>query len=394
MQTCYLDMFMVSTYVDYMSEKKNFINMLWNPGKPYNDIPLLPPQVEIETKLVLKHCIEARAALAELKQAAELIPNQSMLVNTLPLLEAKDSSEIENIITTNDKIFQFYQSKTVPDSATKEALRYSSALYEGWLMLEKSPITINMAEEICSRIKGINMQIRRVPGTKLANDKTGSIIYTPPEGYDLLKKVLSNWEKWIHETPDIDPVIRMAIMHYQFEAIHPFTDGNGRTGRILNILYLVQEGLLTLPILYLSKYIISHKSLYYENLLGVTKEANWEKWLLYMLDAVKNTAKWTTNKINAIRNLSIHTIDYVSSTLPKIYSRELVDVLFEQPYCRIENLVEKGIAKRQTASIYLKKLESVGVLVEKKVGKELLFIHPKLFTLVTQESNEYQKYDS
>lgn len=386
-------MFMVSTYVDYMYTKNYFINMFWNPEKPYNDIPLLPPQGEIETKLVLKHCIEARAALAELKQAAELIPNQSMLVNTLPLLEAKDSSEIENIITTNDKIFQFYQSKTVPDSATKEALRYSSALYEGWLMLENSPITINMAEEICSRIKGINMQIRRVPGTKLANDKTGSIIYTPPEGYDLLKKILSNWEKWIHETPDIDPVIRMAIMHYQFEAIHPFTDGNGRTGRILNILYLVQEGLLTLPILYLSKYIISHKSLYYENLLGVTKEANWEKWLLYMLDAVKNTAKWTTNKINAIRNLSIHTIDYVSSTLPKIYSRELVDVLFEQPYCRIENLVEKGIAKRQTASIYLKKLESVGVLVERKVGKELLFIHPKLFTLVTQESNEYQKYD-
>ncbi len=386
-------MFMVSTYDDYMSIETDFINMLWSAEKPYNDIPLLPPKAEIETKAVLKLCIEARAALAELKQAAELIPNQSMLVNTLPLLEAKDSSEIENIITTNDKIFQFYQSNTSPDAATKEALRYSSALYEGWLMLGKSPITVNMAEEICSRIKGVNMQIRRVPGTKLANDKTGGVIYTPPEGYEVLKKLLSNWEKWIHETPDIDPVIRMAVMHYQFEAIHPFTDGNGRTGRILNILYLVQEGLLTLPILYLSKYIISNKASYYENLLGVTKDENWETWLLYMLDAVRSTAQWTTNKINAIRKLSTHTAEYVSSRLPKIYSRELVDVLFEQPYCRIENLVEKGVAKRQTASVYLKKLEEIGVLVERKVGKELIFIHPKLFTLVTQESSSYQEYE-
>lgn len=373
--------------------KMDFVIMSWNAEKPYNDIPLLPPKAEIETKAVLKLCIEARAALAELKQAAELIPNQSMLVNTLPLLEAKDSSEIENIITTDEKIFQFYQSRATPDAATKEALRYSSALYEGWLMLEKNPITVNMAEEICSRIKGVNMLIRRVPGTKLANDKTGDVIYTPPEGYDILKKLLSNWEKWIHETPDIDPVIRMAIMHYQFEAIHPFTDGNGRTGRILNILYLVQEGLLTLPILYLSKYIISHKASYYENLLCVTKDSNWETWLLYMLDAVRRTAQWTTNKINAIRKLSSHTVDYVSARLPKIYSRELVDVLFEQPYCRIENLVEKGIAKRQTASVYLKQLEGIGVLIERKVGKELIFIHPKLFTLVTQESNTYQNYD-
>ena len=333
--------------------------MSWVPQKPFNDIPLLPPAEELETRAVLKLCIEARAALAELKQAAELIPNQTMLINTLPLLEAKDSSEIENIVTTTDKLFQFYQSDSQPDAATKEALRYRTALYEGWQMLEEKPITTNMSELICSTIKGVDMSVRRVPGTRLANDKTGEVIYTPPEGEDTLRDLLSNWEKWIHQTPELDPLVRMAVMHYQFEAIHPFTDGNGRTGRILNSLYLVQEGLLSLPILYLSRYIIENKSAYYENLLGVTREKKWEAWLLYMLDAVRNTAQWTTQKINAVRKLSDHTAEYVRQQLPKIYSHELIEVIFDQPYCRIANVVDKGIAKRQTASEYLKKLANI-----------------------------------
>ena len=366
--------------------------MSWAPQNPFNDIPLLPPAEELETRAVLKLCIEARAALAELKQAAELIPNQTMLINTLPLLEAKDSSEIENIVTTTDKLFQFYQSDTPPDTATKEALRYRTALYEGWQMLEEKPITTNMSELICSTIKGVDMSVRRVPGTRLANDKTGEVIYTPPEGEDTLRNLLSNWEKWIHQTPEVDPLVRMAVMHYQFEAIHPFTDGNGRTGRILNILYLVQEGLLSLPILYLSRYIIENKSAYYENLLGVTREQNWETWLLYMLDAVRNTAQWTTRKINAVRKLSDHTAEYVRQQLPKIYSHELIEVVFDQPYCRISNVVDKGIAKRQTASEYLKKLANIGVLEERQVGRERLFLHPKLFTLVTQDSNDFQRY--
>jgi Fic family protein len=368
--------------------------MLWVPEKPFNDIPLLPPVKELETKAVLKLCIEARAALAELKQAAELIPNQTMLINTLPLLEAKDSSGIENIVTTTDKLFQFYQSDIQPDSATKEALRYRKALYEGWQMLDKYPLNTTMAESICTIIKGVDMAIRRVPGTKLANDKTGGIIYTPPEGEATLRNLLSNWEKWIHETPEIDPVIRMAVMYYQFEAIHPFTDGNGRTGRVLNILYLVQEGLLSLPILYLSRYIIENKNAYYDNLLGVTKDQKWEEWLLYILNAVRNTAQWTTQKINAIRKLSDHTSNYVRQSLPKIYSKELVDVIFEQPYCRISDLVERGISKRQTASEYLKKLVRIGVLTERHVGREVIFIHPKLFSLVTQQGNTYKKYSN
>lgn len=207
-----------------------------------------------------------------------------------------------------------------------------------------------------------------------------------------LRDLLGNWEKFLHEEPDLDPLIRMAVAHYQFEAIHPFTDGNGRTGRILNLLYLVQEELLNLPILYLSRYIISHKNDYYASLLGVTREQDWETWIIYMLDAVASTAQWTTHKIIAIRDLADHTAVYVRNQLPKIYSRELVDTIFEQPYCRISNLVDAKIAKRQTASEYLKKLAGIGVLTERQVGREILFVHSKLIQLVSEESNELVKY--
>lgn len=367
--------------------------MSWHPEKPYNDMPILPPGVELETKAVLKRCISARAALAELKLAAELIPNQAMLINILPLLEAKDSSEIENIVTTTDKLFQYADSDEAhADSATKEALRYRRALYEGWQTLAQRPINTNMAESICSQIKGVEMSVRKVPGTALANDRTGEIICTPPAGEKLLRDLLSNWETFLHEQPELDPLIRMAVMHYQFEAIHPFTDGNGRTGRVLNILYLVQEELLTLPILYLSRYIIANKSQYYSGLLAVTREQAWEPWLLYMLEAVESTALWTTQKILSIRNMADHTADYVREQLPKIYSRELIDVIFEQPYCRINNLVEADIAKRQTASEYLKKLASIGVLVEQQAGRERLFTHPKLITLVSNDGNAFKPY--
>ncbi|MGI9285732.1 MAG: protein adenylyltransferase Fic, partial [Pseudomonadales bacterium] len=333
--------------------------MTWDAEKPFNNLPLLPPTVELETRAALKRCIEARAALAELKQSAELIPNQAMLINTLPLLEAKDSSEIENIVTTTDKLFQFADSDAGADPATKEALRYRKALHEGWQMLAQRPINTNMAELICTQIKGVEMTVRKVPGTKLANNTTGQVIYTPPEGEKILRDLLSNWERMLYEQPDLDPLIRMAVMHYQFEAIHPFTDGNGRTGRILNILYLVQEGLLSLPILYLSRYIIANKSHYYNNLLAVTREQAWEPWLLYMLEAIRSTAQWTMHKIMAVRELADHTAEYVREGLPKIYSRELIDIIFEQPYCRIANLVDAKIAKRQTASVYLKKLVNI-----------------------------------
>ena len=366
--------------------------MQWDPSQPYNNLPLLPPSIDLETKAVLKSCIEARAALAELKQAADLIPNQSMLINTLPLLEAKDSSEIENIVTTSDKLFKFAEHDEKADSSTKEALRYRTALYEGWKALSERSLNTNNAETICSQIKGVQMSVRKVPGTNLTNTTTGETIYTPPVGEALLRNLLGNWEKLLHEQPELDPLVRMAVMHYQFEAIHPFTDGNGRTGRVLNILYLVQEELLNLPILYLSRYIIANKADYYTKLLSVTRDELWEEWLLYMLEGVRSTAIWTTQKISSIRQLSDHTADHVRTELPKIYSRELIDVIFEHPYCRISDVVKAGIAKRQTASEYLKKLVNLGVLEQHQMGREQLFLHPKLLMLVTKETNEIECY--
>ncbi|WP_350579230.1 protein adenylyltransferase Fic [Pseudomonas sp. HY2-MNA-CIBAN-0224] len=365
----------------------------WQADRPYNQLPTLPPTVELETRAVLKRCIEARTALAELKQAAELIPNQRMLINTLPLLEAKDSSEIESIVTTTDLLFQHAQDgEHQADPATKEALRYRKALHNGYQSLADRPLCTGTAVEICRTLKGMNMDIRRVPGTQLANDRTGEIIYTPPEGEDRLRDLLANWERFLHNETDLDPLVRMAIGHYQFEAIHPFTDGNGRTGRVLNTLFLIQEGLLNLPILYLSRYIIAHRANYYRLLLDVTRDNAWEPWLLYMLSAVEETARWTCVKIAAIRRLAEHTTHFVRAQLPKTYSRELVDVIFEQPYCRISNVVDKQIAQRQAASRYLKELVSIGVLQEVQVGKEKLFIHPKLMHLLTRDDNNFTPY--
>jgi Fic family protein len=367
--------------------------MSWQANIPFNTIPLLPPPQEaIENIAVLKACIPARAAVAELKQAGELLPNQRLLTNLLPLLEAKDSSYIENIVTTSDKLFQYAQEDSAADNATKEALRYRTALYNGFKQLAQRPLNANTAKEVCSTIKSVAMEVRKVPGTVLGNQATSETIYTPPVGEQLLRDLLSNWEQFLHANDDIDPLIKMAISHYQFEAIHPFTDGNGRTGRIINILYLIEEGLLTLPILYLSRYIVQNKADYYRLLLGVTRNADWQPWLLYMLKAVEDTAKWTTSKIAVVRELIEHTTDYISQKLPKIYSHELVQVIFEQPYCRINDLVENEIAQRQTASVYLKKLCEIGVLAEKSAGKEKLFVHPKLITLMTTDSNKFEQY--
>ena len=363
----------------------------WSPETPYNELPLLAPGVDLETKAVLKACIEARAALAELKQAAELIPNQGVLINTLPLLEAQASSEIENIVTTTDQLFQFREVDDNADAATKEALRYSRSLLEGFRSLLQRPLTTRTAEEICTQIKGIQMQIRRVPGTALAR-QTGEIIYTPPVGEDLLRSLLANWERFLHEATDLDPLVRMAVAHYQFEAIHPFTDGNGQTGRVLNSLFFISQDLLTLPILYLSRYIIQHKSDYYRLLLEVTRNSAWEEWVLFMLKGVQETSIWTVAKIAAIRKLQGETVDHVRKAAPKIYSHELVNLIFEMPYCRIQNLTEREIAVRQTASRYLKELVKIGILTERSIGREKLFVHPKLMALLTRDSNDWLPY--
>ena len=365
----------------------------FDPNRPFNQLPVLPPAIEIESKPVLKKCVTARAALAQLKQAGALIPNQAVLINTIPLLEARDSSEIENIVTTADKLFQFAER---PDNraepATREALRYRTALYQGYRSLDARPLCTRTAVEVCTTIKGIDMDIRRIPGTALTNDVTGETIYTPPEGETRLRELMSNWEWFIHNHEQIDPLVRMAVTHYQFEAIHPFTDGNGRTGRILNLLFLIDMELLEIPILYLSRYIIQNKSSYYRCLLEVTTRQEWAQWIVFMLDAVEQTADWTREKIIAIRELMDHTAEFARIKLPSIYSRELIELVFVQPYCRISNLVEAKIAKRQTASVYLKQLRDIGILQEFKIGREKLFIHLKLMHLLTRDNNNFARY--
>ena len=363
-------------------------------NQPHNELPLLPPPLDlIESNQILKKCINARVALAELKQAAELIPNAAVLVNALPLLEARASSEIENIVTTTDKLFEFVDiAEDRADAATKEALRYRTALFEGTKMVRRGMLSTDMAIQICSTIKDIELDIRDDSGTRLTNRRTGEVIYTPPVGQKLLQEKLQNWADFMRRQEDIDPLVRMAVQHYQFEAIHPFTDGNGRTGRIFNILFLVEQGLLDTPILYLSRHIIQNKGDYYRLLSAVTREQAWSEWIMFMQTGVEETRTWTTDKIKAIRELMQHTSQYVQKMLPKIYSWELVEALFKQPYCRIANLVDAEIAKRQTASVYLKQLCEIGVLKEYRSGRETLFVHPKYIELLTGEENVWIYY--
>ena len=364
-------------------------------NRPYNGLPQLPPAIDVETKAVMRRCVTARAAIAELRLAGQLIPDQSVLINTIPLLEAKDSSEIENIVTTNDVLFrEAGNTDDASDPAAKEALRYRSALTGGYQALKTRPLTTRTAIDICSAIKGVEMDVRRTPGTQLKNSFTGEIIYTPPEGEQLLRDLLADWERYLHEESEVDPLIRMAVLHYQFEAIHPFIDGNGRTGRILNILILIQAGLLDIPTLYLSRHILRTRGQYYNLLQGVTLRDEWEPWILYMLTAAETTAKWTNARIRAIRDLMDHTAAHIRVEAPGIYTRELVETIFAQPYSRIGHLIEAGIAKRVSASRYLKQLAAIGVLEEEKVGRDKVFIHRKYMQLLAGDGHEFALYPS
>lgn len=366
----------------------------WKPDIPYNDLPPLPPKQDIESKTILKRCIAARASLARLKQAAELIPNQAMLINTLPVMEARASSEIENIVTTTDKLFQSLQMDTErQDPATKEALQYRTALLAGYESLASRPLCTQTAIMVCNAIKHpYETAIRKTGGTALKGGNSGNVVYTPPEGEETIRGKLANWERFIHESGDLDPLVIMAAAHYQFEAIHPFTDGNGRTGRILNSLLLIEKGLLDLPILYLSRYIIENRADYYRLLLGVTERQDWESWIIYILDGVADTADWTVSKIDAIRCLFEQTRQHIRTHAQGIYTHELVNLLFEQPYTRIANLEAAGIAKRQTASKYPKELSGIGVLQEIAIGRDKLFIHPRLMELLRGEGNSFTSF--
>jgi len=359
--------------------------MTFDPSRPFNDLPVLPPSADIETKAILRKALAARAALAELKGIAETIPQPEILINTILLQEAKDSSEIENIITTNDSLYRAAALKNDDhvDSQTKEVIRYRRALWAGFQHLQKrGSVGTNTAVEIFQILKETTAEVRKTPGTTLQNAATGEIMYTPPEGESVLREKLDNLWWFLNDRThaEIDPLIRLAVMHYQFESIHPFTDGNGRTGRILNVLYLVQEGLLALPILYHSSHIIANKPDYYRLLRAVTAHEEWEQWILFMLTTIEQTSHRTIAKIATVRGLMAETFEKVKTELPRLrQAKEIVEILFANPYCKIEHLVERKLGVRQSVSKYLKELESIGILKTEQIWKETVYLNVPLW---------------
>jgi len=348
---------------------------------------MLPLDWDVETKAVLKSLPSAHAALAELKGIASTMPNQSILINTLGLQEAKDSSAIENIITTHDDL---YKSELNLDSYkslnAKEVQNYVAATKTGFDLITKSGrLTNRTILKIQEVLEGNKAGFRKLPGTTLKNTSTGEIIYTPPQDPDEIKDLMTNLEKFINdrELTDFDPLVKMAIIHYQFESIHPFYDGNGRTGRIINILYLIQEKLQDLPILYLSSFIIKNKYDYYRLLQKVRTKNNWEEWLLFMIKAVDQTSRETIDLIIKIRELMMNYKRILRDNY-KFYSQDLLNNLFKHPYTKIEFIQRDLNVSRITAANYLNQLADDKLLTKKKLGTANFYINDPLFKLLSE----------
>ena len=343
----------------------------------------LPLDIDIETKAILKKSILANKALAKLNGVAKIIPNQAILINSLILQEAKDSSEIENIITTHDELYQSSLDISNISHATKEVQNYSRALLKGFdLVKDNSLLLTRHIVDIQQELEGNVAGIRKQSGTVLKNQATGEVIHTPPQEESTIRKLLDNLEQYINTNDGIDPLIKMAIIHYQFETIHPFYDGNGRTGRIINILYLVLNELLDLPILYLSSYIIKHKADYYRLLQEVRTKGSWEEWIIYILEGIEQTATKQVQLINDIKELMDKTKEKLKSELPKIYSKDLLEVLFIHPYTKIDMLVDNLELHRDTASKHLKAMEKIGILNSVQIKNSKFYVNVKLFELL------------
>lgn len=351
----------------------------------YNMLPKLPPVAKVETERTLKRAVGAGRALAELKGVGRLIPNQGILIRAVVLQEARLSSEIENIVTTNDELYRaFGDMELLMEPSTREVIHYEEALWHGYnRMNEGRPLNASLFSEIASIIKATNINIRTMPGTQIQNDRTREVVYTPPSGESLLHDLLHNLSKYLYEDDSVDPLIKMAVAHYQFEAIHPFPDGNGRTGRIINILYLIDRGMLDIPVLDLSGFIIQNKADYYRGLQAVTERGDWESWVDYLLKGIEQTAITTKNKIVQIRTAIDDAVSRAQREMRRGYSKELVELVYQQPYTRIKTLHAAGIAKRQAASEYLKELEHIGILRSEKRGRDRIFLNHELMEILT-----------
>lgn len=347
-------------------------------------LDLLPPKVDLETKQILKKLTSVHRYLAEFKGAVQTVPNEEILLNTLALQEAKDSSEIENIITTHDDLYkEDLHIQYIKNSAAKEVQNYREALKIGYDLVNKSEMmTLAHILQIQEKIERNNAGFRKLPGTQLKNNKTGEVIYTPPQNPIIIDKLLNNLEAYINSIDDeIDPIVKMAVIHFQFESIHPFYDGNGRTGRIINILYLVLNHLLNLPVLYLSRFIINNKSDYYRLLQEVRTDNNWEEWIMYNLNAVETTAKQGIKTIEQINDLMLEYEQLIKKFKPKIYSKDLLENLFKHPYTKIKFLENDLRVTKKTVRVILNQLIDIGLLKRFKLGRNVYYINEKLYNL-------------
>lgn len=364
------------------------------------EIPLLPLPYDLETKAVLRQANKANRKLAELKGVAQTIPNERILISSLTLQEAKDSSAVENIVTTQDDLYRagLDAGFTLIGAATKEVLFYREAINEGFkLVRNKNILTLNDIKRIQEVLEQNSAGFRTTPGTQLKRSSDGAVIYTPPQDGQLIVELMSNLEQFINddELCPIDPLVKMAIIHHQFESIHPFYDGNGRTGRIANILYLVTSGLLDLPILYLSRYITHNKAEYYERIQAIRNatgdnSAQWEEWILYMLRGVEQTAEETITLVKNIGNLMTKYKNIIRPAFGKKYSHELLNGLFYHPYTKIGHLESNMQVSRQTAAKYLDKLASLGLLQKERMGKENYYINTQLMELFLTFSEQQE----
>ncbi len=347
-----------------------------------NKLEMLPIKKEIETKRVLKQLSRASRSLAELKGVARTMPNQNILINAIMINEAKTSSNIENIVTTHDEIYKAMVKTANPTASAKEVVDYRAAMWKGFeLIKEKQIINSNIIIKIQEKLEHNEAGIRNLPGTVIKNNATGEIVYTPPQSKEEILKYLKNLEDYINIDDMVDPLIKLAIIHYQFESIHPFYDGNGRTGRIINILYLVLKDLLDTPILYLSKYIIRNKIKYYELFEKTRNTGNYEEWIIYFLEGIEETSEETIKIINRIREeISNMKVELKNKT--KFYSRELLEALFFEFYTKIPYIQEQLGVSDKTAQKYLDTLVELGFLTSEKIGRERIYKNEKLFKII------------
>ncbi|WP_053406517.1 Fic family protein [Persicobacter sp. CCB-QB2] len=362
--------------------------MTYHKDLPYNALPPLPPKIDLYSKDIMVKLVTTSRALAQLNGALTKLPNPNLFLDTLYLQEAKASSEIENIVTTNDDLFKaLLVEKRFANPANKEIFHYKKALWLGMTEFEQRPfITVNLCIKIVQCIKQNMAGIRDFPGTRLANSR-GEVVYTPPEGEETILEKLKAWERYINDPEDdLDPLIKMSLMHYQFEAIHPFSDGNGRTGRILFLLYLKQNKLLDIPALFLSEYILKERESYYKKLRAVTEKEAWEDFILYMLDMVEITAKQALFRMESVIELMEKTSEAIKAEFPKFHSYTLMEVLFKLPYSKRQTLVEAELGTAKTVGNYLIKLEKAGYLKSVRVGKEKLYLNHRLMSILEGEN--------